>query len=1071
MNPFTNILQNNKKNNTPFDLNSTPSSKSSKTKFRNDFLLLEKLNKTNDTNNPNNISKNNKLPICFTLLTNKKNNINDLKFKFREESLQKEKKNHRSFFEQQPSIIKKKKINLSAFRNRNNQILIMNDIQNKNLSDGGRSSSVIPNNNNQSKPVSFIFNLLNKNFSSFFNNLSPKVINSNNNSNNNNSYIFNNNSIINNSNIHININNNLSPKNIFPKINNIKKLENISMRKFLMNNKDIRISRNDKRIFPFDSYFINDSKKKDIKKSESFYDNSDSNNSKKSKNFKFSKWNTIDKNNSNFDSNLSSTLCDKNLEQSEIVMGKDSIKNSNKYKNKKKKNFKNEPKIKFNNSLKKKLKSTELLSKIEKIVKENSKYMVIQKSDWINNNKKSKSSSSDDSYNESLKSSNSKNSKKIPDVANLFSNLSPITKEIKTNKNTKTSAFKNKNKKLEKTNNDIKNNQQKQKKNLLKKRSSEKIEFVLDLSGNMATERSKESDTNIIKNSLFLNKDEKNSKYNELNLKPVNNLENVQMSNELIRKSKKFFMKRKSVYGMSIKRNSIRRDYFRSKTLIYKLKKRRSSTLKNLLSNYAKKTKKKNFKVFRVNYSMFNSKKKDDEIYSQNNFINKLKDNIFIEQKEEDTVAKNLGIDNQDITKERKMDQIILSNKKRILNMETKSLILDLRKKLKESNKNNKKNLFNVNNDIKKYYIKYPNEIINNSRIEAKEILSNNIEENINDKYLYGNQYKFHANNCLDKYSAKYLNKNSNFEGFSSVDSNDEQDLNKEQKTNPNDYVNFRISKSNIFNNKYNYLDKNWKNIIIYILDIYQLLFRTVLNFGYSNRNGRNTALNMSCISRKNTIISYISPKSKTINFHNFALSEKKQVRSLFRQNSENKNFPTPTRNNNNRDLSVYPFNKLKNYKHICILKNKNFFLSTSNKNSNDNLDDSYDIENCQLNYSRNQDIYKDLLNIISERENKLFIKQFQKIENDIEIDHQFQDGNTLLILCTRDGNDTLVKFLLENGADPNIQNDQGNTALHFAIGNKFFNIADFLTKNGAQEDILNLHGNTPWDCFDKVVE
>ena len=341
MDPVTNMLQNTKKSDInpklSNNLNSASSKKNSNSKCRNDISSIEKINKTNNTNYT---SKKNIIPLCFTLLTNKKNNINDLKFKFGEDPQKKGGKNPKSFLKQQPSTAKQKKLNLYEFRNSSNPLLITNKTQNKNFPDEGKRSNLISSSNQS--PVSFILNLLNKKFSSFLNDLSPKGINSNSN---NNSSIFNNNSIINSSNIHININNNISAsaKKIFPRLNDIKQFKNIKMPNFFENNNKFNgISRNDKGIPLLDSYYINDNKKKNIKKSESFYDNSDSNTSKKPKKFKFSKWETPDKNNSNFDSNPLSFLSEKYLEPSEIEVDNDNIKNKIKPKKEIKKLFQNE---------------------------------------------------------------------------------------------------------------------------------------------------------------------------------------------------------------------------------------------------------------------------------------------------------------------------------------------------------------------------------------------------------------------------------------------------------------------------------------------------------------------------------------------------------------------------------------------------------------------------------------------------------------------------------------------------------------------------------------------------------
>ena len=102
---------------------------------------------------------------------------------------------------------------------------------------------------------------------------------------------------------------------------------------------------------------------------------------------------------------------------------------------------------------------------------------------------------------------------------------------------------------------------------------------------------------------------------------------------------------------------------------------------------------------------------------------------------------------------------------------------------------------------------------------------------------------------------------------------------------------------------------------------------------------------------------------------------------------------------------------------------------------------------------------------------NKNFINYFQSMEKNIDINQQFYDGNTLIIISAKEGNLDITKFLCQQGADLNIQNNSGNTALHYAIANQFFSIADVLKSNGAREDIPNNKGFCPWDCIEHGLE
>ena len=64
-----------------------------------------------------------------------------------------------------------------------------------------------------------------------------------------------------------------------------------------------------------------------------------------------------------------------------------------------------------------------------------------------------------------------------------------------------------------------------------------------------------------------------------------------------------------------------------------------------------------------------------------------------------------------------------------------------------------------------------------------------------------------------------------------------------------------------------------------------------------------------------------------------------------------------------------------------------------------------------------------------------------------------------------------ISNYLLEKGADPNIENSHNNTALHYAFSYKNFKVADLLTKNGAKENIVNKLGLTPWECINHNCE
>ena len=116
-------------------------------------------------------------------------------------------------------------------------------------------------------------------------------------------------------------------------------------------------------------------------------------------------------------------------------------------------------------------------------------------------------------------------------------------------------------------------------------------------------------------------------------------------------------------------------------------------------------------------------------------------------------------------------------------------------------------------------------------------------------------------------------------------------------------------------------------------------------------------------------------------------------------------------------------------------------------------------------------DIYIGLSFLIIEGKEKLFINKIKQLKNNIDINNQIMEGNTFLIMSTREGNKNITKFLCEKGCELNIQNFKGNTALHYAIANLFFNLVDILISFGAKEDIINKNGLRPWDCIDNNLD
>ena len=240
---------------------------------------------------------------------------------------------------------------------------------------------------------------------------------------------------------------------------------------------------------------------------------------------------------------------------------------------------------------------------------------------------------------------------------------------------------------------------------------------------------------------------------------------------------------------------------------------------------------------------------------------------------------------------------------------------------------------------------------------------------------------------------------------------------------------------------------------------------------------------------RQNSLIRF-SPTSK---MKSFSRSTSFIDLSAIKKNTiENEKKKEKPKNINDFSLlSIKQFYNLKkNYKMKKYLENDSLINieEVDDDNNNDESEDNrnipfilqlkesdYNIINkgeYLLENSRTiDDIYIGLSFLIVEGKERLFITKIKELKNDIDINNQIMEGNTLLIISTREGNKNITKFLCEKGCELNIQNFKGNTALHYAIANLFFEIVDILISFGAREDIINNCGLRPWDCIDNNLE
>ena len=109
---------------------------------------------------------------------------------------------------------------------------------------------------------------------------------------------------------------------------------------------------------------------------------------------------------------------------------------------------------------------------------------------------------------------------------------------------------------------------------------------------------------------------------------------------------------------------------------------------------------------------------------------------------------------------------------------------------------------------------------------------------------------------------------------------------------------------------------------------------------------------------------------------------------------------------------------------------------------------------------------FEKLKYLIHEKKDNQFEFELLKIINNSDINTCDKDGNTLLILACMNGDLEIVKYLLENGANPNCYNLVKNTPLHYAIANHEYDIADLLFQYGAKDNIENIDGLTPWQIY-----
>eukprot|EP01016_Furgasonia_blochmanni_P025956 TRINITY_DN27727_c0_g1_i1.p1 TRINITY_DN27727_c0_g1~~TRINITY_DN27727_c0_g1_i1.p1 ORF type:complete len:168 (-),score=34.95 TRINITY_DN27727_c0_g1_i1:466-930(-) len=93
-------------------------------------------------------------------------------------------------------------------------------------------------------------------------------------------------------------------------------------------------------------------------------------------------------------------------------------------------------------------------------------------------------------------------------------------------------------------------------------------------------------------------------------------------------------------------------------------------------------------------------------------------------------------------------------------------------------------------------------------------------------------------------------------------------------------------------------------------------------------------------------------------------------------------------------------------------------------------------------------------------------LKEFFNVYHPSYVNTSDPNGDSLLMIASKNGNIDIVTILLTKGADPNLLNHNNETALHFALGFGHFAVADTLINAGIAQNVRNNQGKTAWDVM-----
>lgn len=105
------------------------------------------------------------------------------------------------------------------------------------------------------------------------------------------------------------------------------------------------------------------------------------------------------------------------------------------------------------------------------------------------------------------------------------------------------------------------------------------------------------------------------------------------------------------------------------------------------------------------------------------------------------------------------------------------------------------------------------------------------------------------------------------------------------------------------------------------------------------------------------------------------------------------------------------------------------------------------------------------------ERDSTIFCNQSNSLQKLLEsgmlqVNKQYESGNTILHLAAKNADHKAIKLFLDNGANVNIRNDANETPLHLIFPSKASNerkreCVEILIQHGADYDVVNVEGDS----------